>query len=213
MASYIISAHTIKGETPFQNDFIYVTDSLDASYPEALELAQNWVAGVLPDYLACIPTDVHMQGVTCRSIIANGGSASATPTIVIPATDPGLRTPDTGTGQTSNQNGPLVTYFPALLPGERARVGKVFIPTVNESDAEDDRIGASLATAIDAFRTTLRATISLSLSVADWAARIHKMVVLTPGDPPTKVSYIRAILASATEEFVASQRRRRPFHF
>jgi hypothetical protein len=209
-ASYEIVVHSLKGTVPFQNSFIYLTNAPDASYAEALDLAQQFVGTApLGDYLACLPTDVVMQGVTCRSIIADGGSATATPTVVIPNADTGGRAPAATTGQTSNQNGPMMSWFPALEPGERARVCKTFFPTVNESDAEDDAIGAGLLTAIDSFRATLVAGLALTSTTAVWVARIWKLVEVDPG-VFAKVPFIRSIVKSITEFFVASQRRRRP---
>lgn len=209
-ASYQISVHTIKGTTPFQNDYVFLTSSPDATYAEALELANEFMgASALGEYLNIIPSDVVMQGVTCRSIIADGGSATGTPTVVIPSTDPGTRVPGAGTGQTSNQSGPLMTWFPSLEEGERARVCKSFFPTLNESDAEDDSVGAGVLAAIDSYRTVLAAGIPLTGTTAVWVGRIYKIVEVEPG-VFAKVAFIRSIIKSVTEAFVASQRRRRP---
>lgn len=212
-ASYHVAVHTTKGGVPFQNDFYFFTSSADASYLEAIDIGNQFIASTIyTDLLACMPSDVTAQGVTVRSVIADGGSASATATAVFPDASPGGRAPAMGTGQTSNQSGPMISYVPSLEPGERARVNKIFIPTVNESDAEDDKIGGGLLTAMDDLRNALSLGLTLTAGVAEWVAIIKKVVEVSPG-VFAPVKFVRAVIKSASETFVASQRRRRPKSF
>jgi ribulose 1,5-bisphosphate carboxylase large subunit-like protein len=88
-------------------------------------------------------------------------------------------------------------------------VCKSYIPTVNESDAEDDLIGAGLLTAMDDLRAKLATALTLTTSTATWVARIWKLIEVSPG-VFARVPFIRAITKSVSELFVACQRRRRP---
>lgn len=200
-ASYRLRLHWRKQQVPFQNDIYLLTSSSDGTLGEAIDIVGALLGSALETLLLdLVPTDVTLEAYACSSVVMNGGSATPSASAVSVTNASGSRAPAMGTGQTSNQNGPILTYFPTTLTGERARACKVFIPTLNESDGEDDVIGGSLAGAIDAFALALQAGITLSGGTANWAAGIKIAGVAT----------IRAIAGWVTRTYVASQRRRRP---
>lgn len=204
-ASYELIVHWEKLGVPFQNKLHYLSSQTDATFSEAAEIAVNFGSGAMQIALcSCVGTDVFLKGVTCRSVIAVGGSASATPTAVYIQNDPGTRAT---ASETSNQNGPLITYLPATLVGERARVNKIFIPTLLKADAEDDIVSAGLQTDLANLVSALIAAFTVSSGPLVWIGIITQVVA---GPPPVRVKYVRAIMAAAVETFVASQRRRRP---
>lgn len=203
-ASYRIRFHLIKNTTPFQCDFTMLTSASDGSFAEAFEISVNLIgSGIMSHFLDCLPTDVTLQALSVASVVANGGSTMGSATAVQPVNSAGTRTPSSGTGQTSNQDGPLVFYIPDVLPGERARVNKIFIPTVNESDAEDDLIGVSLTSAVGDFVLALQAGITVTSGAVSWVALVKISLVAT----------IRGVISYGVRTFIASQRRRRPPHF
>jgi hypothetical protein len=206
-ASYKVEIHMHKGSVPFQNDLYFWRDGGDATYEEAVLVADAVVnAGILDALRDCLPTDVTCDGVVVRSVIADGGSTVATPPAILASGAVGTRSPGTG-GQTSNQNGPLLTWNPLPEAGERIRTGKMFLPTINEVDAEDDVVQASLLTSLSSLKALLVAGLDLSGTALSWVACIFKQ--LAP-PPEAKTRIIRAIVRSFVEGFVASQRRRRP---
>jgi len=208
-ASYRLRIHYLKGSTPFQNDIYYATGATDGTYAEALEIANGFVgAAAFNDLLTVVPSDVAVEAVSCASIVADGGSTVGSPTaIVATAGQFGLRVPATGTGQTSNADGPIITYIPDPLPGERARVCKLFIPTINESDAEDDQVSGPFQALLAGAIASLITSFTITSGPVIWAARITQLV------GPTRVPIFRAIITAIAESFVATQRRRKPRHF
>jgi hypothetical protein len=200
-ASYRVRFHWRKAQTPFQNDVTFLTTQADGSFGEAVDIVAAIAGGsILTTILDCIPTDVTLEAVACSSVVMNGGSATPSSSAINVVNVAGTRTPSMGTGQTSNQNGPIISYQPTTLAGERARVCKIFLPTVNESDAEDDTVSPAMIGVMDAFAAALVAGFSVSSGAVAWVAALRISGVAT----------VRAIAGYVSRTYVASQRRRRP---
>lgn len=201
-ASYRLRLHWRKNLVPFQNDLTFLTTRADGTLAEATEILVGFTGAptIISTLMDLVPTDVTLEAIACQSVVANGGSATGSSNAVVVVNLPGTRAPASSTGQTSNQSGPICAYMPEVQTGERARVCKMFVPTVNESDAEDDKIGSSLETAMLAFFTALQVGFTVSSGAVSWVAMLKIGGVAT----------IRGLIGFFIRTYIASQRRRRP---
>lgn len=199
-ATYRIEFMYNTGGVPMQTHFDFATPAPDATYSECLELLTAFASSAAASaMLDCLSDDSKLTGITCRSIIADGGSSTATPTaVIIGAGDPGTRTGDIG----SNQDTAVLSMVPAIMPGERPRVNKMFIGPLNKADQVVNTVSAGMLTAIAALKAACLAGFSVTSGAVNWIAIIKVL----------GVHVARAIVSSGAEDFIASQNRRRPDH-
>lgn len=199
--SYKLSVLGTLNNVAVQNDFYFDSNESNNTIASAQALASNFATVLMPMYLDCVPTAYVHDAVVCRGIAANNGGGTHTP----PQLDNTANgSPGTRTGQVlSNQDGPVVVYYPALSTHERVRVCKTFLPGVTESDAGLDTITAgALLTNITNFFATLNTPLTIGPVTWTWVC------LCKFGTPPA--NEIRAVTGYFVREFVASQNRRRP---
>jgi hypothetical protein len=106
----------------------------------------------------------------------------------------------------------MVSYFPEIVVGERARVNKTFIPGLAVADAISDVIQTVLLGKMDDFLDAIDLGLILASGTGDFALIISRLLDITlPFDADTNpiVKFLRPIMATGVEFFVASQNGRR----
>lgn len=216
-AVYKMDLQGVLNDVPVMNSLYWLTSSSSATFTEAGEIANAAVtAGLWDAYLACLSDNYTGEALRVRGIVTQLetdpvtlDSPVSTPAYVtLAGGGPGTRT---GTIQ-SNQAGPLISLLPTTFEGERARVNKIFLPGINEADADDDLVVAGVRTAVEDFIAVLQTGLIVTAGTVTWVALIKKYILQDPPDPPIELHLIRGIQAAAAETFVASQRQRRPHH-
>jgi hypothetical protein len=212
-ASYRLTLKGILGGVPVENTWTIRTPRVNNDFGEAEEIrdivqTNGWVDA----WLDCCPTDYFLMEIEVRGIVVEDGGTIATPSAV----DAFIGSQGTRTGdRQSNQDGPMLSYFPEIVVGERARVNKTFLPGITESDALFDQVLSGLAGKLATFLDAIDLGLTLVSGTADFALLIRRLLDITiPYDPVTNpyVFFLRSILATGIEQFVASQNRRRPVH-
>jgi len=197
-------------DVPVMNSLYWITPQTECTFAEAKQIADEFVGtGLSAGYCDCLSDNYTLEAIRVRGIVVEldtdpvtyDSPVSTAAYITFAGNQAGTRT---GTIQ-SNQSGPLISYLPATEPGERPRVNKLFLPGVNEADADDDGIAAGLRTAMQTFVDALL----LGIVVGSGTAQVIGIIKKT-GVAATVISLARTVLAMGIEFFVASQRNRRP---
>jgi len=208
--SYQVTLKGLLNAEPVQNTWIINSPATDNTYAEAQEIrdviqTNGWVDA----WLDCCPTNYYLQEIEVRGIVCQDGGATPTPAAV----DALIGSLGTRTGEmTSGQDNPMISYFPEIVTGERARINKTFIPGCTITDVQNDVVGSTLLGVIDDFLDAIDLGLILAAGTGDFACIINRLLNLAlPFDPDTNpiVKFLRPIVATGIEVFVASQNGRR----
>jgi hypothetical protein len=198
------------GLEPCQNTWTINTPAADNTFAEAEEIrdlvqTNGWVDA----WLDCCPAEYTLQEIEVRGIVVIDGGSIATPAAV----DAFIASNGSRAGGiVSGQDGPMVSYFPEIVVGERARVNKTFIPGLAVADAISDVIQTVLLGKMDDFLDAIDLGLILASGTGDFALIISRLLDITlPFDEDTNpiVKFLRPIMATGVEFFVASQNGRR----